>query len=498
MRLLASLALSSVAFAAALLVCEVGARLLDGYPLLSLRLPAVPVSAAPRARLDPASGGGALPADIDPAWLDATPKPLRRRGDPDLVQQQLAAEGLDVEPFELFRVWNRYFVEQDGCRADSVLRRLPSPLLVFDPPEPIAHPPYRYLPSRVLPDGLPTNRFGWRGPDIPLDKPPQTVRLAFVGASTTVGLHGLPFSYPEYIAHWLNLWAERAGLTVRFDGINAGREGIKSADIAAVIRQELLPAEPDLVLYYEGANQSLCMRERLDGTRPLRRRMLDFLDRYVFRGTRNYSALLRRLEGVAGRLTSANGSELDKPASDLRWPAGMDEANPDIDGVLPPHLRQIRDDLDSARVPLAQSGGELAIASFEYLVSDGLQLDPQRHMAIYRYLNDLCWPFRYADLRRDVDVNNRALQRYAESRGLPFIDVAGAFPPDPDLFYDAVHLNADGTRLHAWIVFRALLPIIRSHLASNAWPRPDRGPNPAELAIAAGRPYKLSCADQRQ
>src|SRR6185295_20298650 len=78
---------------------------------------------------------------------------------------------------------------------------------------------------------------------------------AFVGASTTVGHHSLPFSYPEYVIHWLNLWAARSGQPVRFDGINAGREGLISASIAAIVRQEIVAAEPDLVVYYEGANQ---------------------------------------------------------------------------------------------------------------------------------------------------------------------------------------------------------------------------------------------------
>ena len=92
---------------------------------------------------------------------------------------------------------------------------------------------------------------------------------------------------------------------------------------------------------------------------------------------------------------------------------------------------------------------------------DGLQLDTRRHAPIYRHLNEGCWPYRYADLRRAVDLHNHILQRYAVAHGLPFVDVAAEFPPDQDLFFDAVHLNDDGTRLHAWIVFRALLPLVR-------------------------------------
>jgi hypothetical protein len=144
-------------------------------------------------------------------------------------------------------------------------------------------------------------------------------------------------------------------------------------------------------------------------------------------------------------------------------------------------------------VPLETAGGELAMSSFVWLVRPGLRLDPERHGLIYNELNERCWPYRYADIRRWVDLHNHVMERYAAEHRLPFLDVAADFPEDPDLFFDAVHLNADGTRLHAWLVFRALVPIVRSRIASGAWPRPDRVPQVDHPAIAPGRPYTLSC-----
>lgn len=132
------------------------------------------------------------------------------------------------------------------------------------------------------------------------------------------------------------------------------------------------------------------------------------------------------------------------------------------------------------------------VTSFEFLVFDGLRLDPLRDAAIHRHLNALCWPFRYADLRRDIDLHNHVLEQYAAARNLPFIDVAGAFPPDPRLFFDAIHLNADGTRVHAWIVFRAVLPLVRARVESGRWPRPDRVPERAD-PLGSARPFTVSC-----
>ena len=498
LRLAGSLALAAIALGVTLALCEVTARIVDGVPLLPLRLPPAPLAPlAPAKPVERIVDDEALPADVDPTWFDVSPPPTTRGPiDPDFLRKVQALRGTDIPAFNIFRVWNRRFVEKYACTPGSLLQRLPQPLLVFDPPEPSETPPFRYPPSQTISGGLVTNRFGWRGPEIPLDKPAGTIRLAFVGASTTVGLYQLRFSYPEYVVHWLNLWAQRAALPVRFDGINAGREGISSAVIAAVIRQELLPLEPDLVVYYEGANQSLCV-QHAPAAPPLQPPSAAWLQmNHIVGAMSDDSQIARRAAGMLQRLAVHDGFEPSKPKLELGWwfPNGLDEAAPDIARLdLPAPERAILADLESARTTLERSGSELALSSFAWLVFDGLRLDTRRHAAIYRHLNEGCWPYRYADLRRAVDLHNHILQRYALAHGLPFVDVAAEFPPDQDLFFDAVHLNDDGTRLHAWIVFRALLPLVRSKIEAGVWPRPDQVPQTDHPSITAGEPYTVSC-----
>jgi hypothetical protein len=294
--------------------------------------------------------------------------------------------------------------------------------------------------------------------------------------------------------HWLNLYAERNGLGVRFDGINAGREGLGPTNIAAVIRQELVPMEPDLVLYYEGANRSICAR---NPRRPLPEPSAPraFAGRLVD-ATRDYSALARRLESALVRFDTHDGSEPPKPSIDIDWPVGIDEKNPDLGSrALPAQLKEKVQALDSGRQALAAVGGELAPATFVYIPYEGLRLDPYRHGVIYRALNELCWPYRYADIRRDVDLDNNVMRRYAELHGEELIDVAGSFPFDPDLFFDSAHLNRDGTRMQAWIVFRALIPIVRARLRSAAWPRPDQAPLTEHPGIRPPQPFRFTCED---
>ena len=50
-------------------------------------------------------------------------------------------------------------------------------------------------------------------------------------------------------------WLAANGNGLRAEIINAGREGIGTADVAAILEQEVFPLVPDHVIFYDGANQ---------------------------------------------------------------------------------------------------------------------------------------------------------------------------------------------------------------------------------------------------
>ena len=362
-----------------------------------------------------------------------------------------------------FQAWNAGFVG-DPCQH-AYLRGAPGRLFVYDPPDGQPRPTFRFLPDATTPLGLVTNAFAWRGRPLPFTRAADTVRIVFVGASTTVEPHGYSFSGAEHVDHWLNRWAAERGLKVRFEVLNAARESVTSTDNAKIVRQEVAPMRPDLVFYYEGGNQldlATMVKPLPTGTpQP---------DGWLARGLRRiapYSALARRAETLTG------GREWPKPDYELAWPKGLDEFDPDIARTdLPVNLNLIMRDLDSMRADLAAVGADLAIGSFHWLAKDGLQLDAVRHKPILQNLNVGYFPFRYRDLARVTEFENRVFAKYAATRGLPFIDVARYMPFDPDLFSDATHNTPAGVRLRAWIVFQQLLPIIESKLAGGQWPRP--------------------------
>ncbi|KAK6023286.1 hypothetical protein OSTOST_10940 [Ostertagia ostertagi] len=114
---------------------------------------------------------------------------------------------------------------------------------------------------------------------------------------------------------------------------------------------------------------------------------------------------------------------------------------------------------------------ELAIASYKWLVADGMVLDPVRHRLILEYLNYGYAPFRYRDLERLASFQNRVLEKFAKAHHDDFFDVARLMPSDPDLFVDAIHGTPEGERLRAWIVLQFLVPVIDRHLADGSWPK---------------------------
>jgi len=454
---------------------------------------------------------------VERAWFFADPPPLsNRRPVPpqwrELVRQ-VEESGITegTRRDDMFKAWNAEFVG-DPCRH-RYLCGAPGRLFVYDPPLGEKRPPYRFLPDTTSPTGLTTNDYGFRGPPVPFERRPKTVRIAFIGASTTVGDHFHPYSYPEFVGNWLNLWARAHKIEVTFEVLNAGRESITSTDNITVVREEVLPLKPDLLVYYEGANQ-FDLSTIATGLPAMPTGLLlppgapcpaqpavaegggkSEAGWWVSLGHRlgEEFALVRRIEAlVAARDLPADGGEWPKIDVQRVWPAGLDERDPNIGRPdLPITLSTVVHDLDTIRGAAEQSGAELVLASFFWLVKDGMILDPIRHRTILEYLNGYA-PFRYRDMERMAAFQNRVFAKYASVRKLAFIDIAKHTPFDPDLFVDGIHTTYAGERLRAWIFFQQLLPIVESHLKSGAWPR-QVAPSDVLPPIFKARPITFDC-----
>ena len=452
LRLLAA----GAAVISALVAGEAGVRWLDGFTVRSLALR--PLALRPLALRPPVTpvtppslvGLGAsflrhvgkvpLADGVDSKWSMLSPPEIARYPHrPDLLAR---IAQFPTDPIGALLVWNPDYLRTQLCMGNRVgSLGILDEFFVYEPTEPGPFPIFRHFPRTSPPSWFVVNSFGWRGPDLALQKPPRTIRLAFVGASTTVGVYGLPFSYPEFIGNWLNVWASAKGLPYTFEVINAARTGINSASIDAIVRQELLAVDPDLVVFYEGANDfSPGKTLKLPATFAARP-AVTFRQRTE---AENYSAVVRRVLMAFDMIMGGQGSEPEKPPYPEVWPAEVSESAPDVTHrPLPMDLQDVVANLDSMRASLTSIGSELALSSFIWMVYPGMQLDLRRNLTLYRYLNDTYWPATYAHMRRMVDFQNRVFSRYAERHQLAFFDVAAEFPRELDFFGDAIHMNQE-------------------------------------------------------
>ncbi|WP_421994925.1 hypothetical protein [Reyranella sp.] len=485
-----------------LAAAEAAVRYIDGYAMFAMPLSApTGSSSVSPAVLDSVP----VAAGVERQWFyDDPPALANRRAVPEEWTRLFRAieadpdGSMDFRPPDVFKAWNSVFAGPDPCKH-PFLRRAPGVLWLYDPPDGSPHPPYRYLPNATLPNGLVTNQMGWRGAPIEDPRGPRTIRIVFVGSSTTMGAPHLPFSYPEFVGYWLNRWAKARGLDLRFEALNMGRESITSADSAAVVRTEILPLRPDLVVYYEGGNQfrpASVVTGAPKGATPKPPAAVASTSPSWLQEAARYSAVMARVQaavGMAGTRDEKAGAEWPKPDYRFTWPEGLDEKDPDLAYPdLPVSLNEIENDLDRIRADLATVDSDFALSSFLWMVKDGMVLDPVRHKYILEQLNVANFPYRYRDMERLSNFQNRFLAKYARVHKLPFIDFARYVPLDPDLFVDAVHTNYAGLRLQAWVAFNQLLPTVEKHLADGSWPRPV-DPKAPPLPTITPRRITLHC-----
>lgn len=417
-------------------------------------------------------------------WRESPPPLENRRklSSEDLQRlREFGARSIDVGPSEqvteaeLFKVWNAKFAD-DACTHVALKHLTRWPLDYFESKSGDDRPRYRYRPNAVMPIGvgMVTNQMGWRGKPI-ADRTPETVRIVFVGASTIAEGPYIPWSAPELLEEWLNAWALNRGLHVSFQVLNAGRESATTADVVAIVRDEVAPLRPDLVIFYEGALR-FDWSSLVKGADELKAR-----SRPEYEANAGWVADVAQQSSLFAHIVTAFNDvgislgtmgEADKPKYQIVWPEGLDEKDPDLRrDDLPLNVTPTLKDFDRMRAELDKVGAEFALSSFSWLVYEGLKVDSVHGRFIWETNNRMYWPWTYRDIRRGIDFENRVYRKYAKAHDLAFLDVAGLIPPEQLLFADGVHMTPSGVRVKAWAFFRELLPLIERHLASGAWPR---------------------------
>ena len=96
------------------------------------------------------------------------------------------------------------------------------------------------------------NSLGFRGPEIDQPKPADTIRLAFLGGSTTfcAEVSGDEFTWPHLV--WKNLQAEFPGVSL--DYVNAAVPGYTSGQLLRNLKYYVANLQPDIIIIYEATN----------------------------------------------------------------------------------------------------------------------------------------------------------------------------------------------------------------------------------------------------
>jgi lysophospholipase L1-like esterase len=97
------------------------------------------------------------------------------------------------------------------------------------------------------------NSLGFRGPELTVPKPPGTIRLAFLGASTTFCAEASTneATWPHLV--WDSFQKKWAG--VKFDYLNAGVPGYGLEHCLRTLQHRIRPLNPDLIVIYEAVNE---------------------------------------------------------------------------------------------------------------------------------------------------------------------------------------------------------------------------------------------------
>lgn len=96
------------------------------------------------------------------------------------------------------------------------------------------------------------NSLGFRGPEIPLEKPDHTIRLAFIGASTTFCAEASSnqMTWPDLVVQRLR----HDYPETHFDYVNGGVAGYKTSESLINLRRRIRPLSPDVIVIYHATN----------------------------------------------------------------------------------------------------------------------------------------------------------------------------------------------------------------------------------------------------
>jgi len=267
------------------------------------------------------------------------------------------------------------------------------------------------------------NSLGFRGDEFSIKKPPRTIRIVCLGASTTFSAE--TSSNATTWAHLVQEQIQQDFPQVKIEVINAAVPGYVAADNLKNLKHRLLALDPDLVIYYELNNQ--IVRDTQDIARE--RGLLPPPQSSIVKAIVDHSLL-------------ANLAEKNLT---ILWKGRSTAARIDsIPRSLPTHFLG---ELEEMRRLLSERGVPLVVSTFvvKYRRDQDRATQIANADVAFYYM-----PWMSIDGMLDaMDVYNQAILDYAAEHQLFAIDDRFAVPADAEHFVDCMHLSTRGNAVMA-------------------------------------------------
>jgi lysophospholipase L1-like esterase len=290
-----------------------------------------------------------------------------------------------------------------------------------------------------------TNSLGFRGPEISVPKPDGTIRIAFLGASTTwcAEVSANDKVWPHLVTEKLRKsWPGR-----QVDYVNGGVPGYTMAASIKNLEYRIAPLTPDVIVIYDATNDMSGELRDLAFAQGI----LETPSFKPLHWPAKYSLLWELVEKnwrilVAQRSADANAARLDLDVPRLGEP--------------------YRKDLTALIVAAKKRAAVVAVATFATQLRVG-QTHEQQRIASQSAM--FYMPFMTPEsLLRSYARYNQVIREVAAETGAILIDDLDAIPGSPDYFTDTVHFTDAGSRAMADRVTSALAPIPLDRLINHA------------------------------
>ena len=278
------------------------------------------------------------------------------------------------------------------------------------------------------------NSLGFRGPEIAVPKPAGTIRLAFIGASTTwcAEVSGNDYVWPHLVTASLSQTFRGA----RFDYVNAGVPGYTMGSLLKTVQYRVAPLQPDVIVIYETSNNlSGEMREL-----AAKRGIIPEAKVHQFSWPSRYSLLWYLVEKNLLVLQAQRTARAGQ---------GRLEVDP---ATLGEEFRQGLTQL----VRAAQQNAKLvALATFSIQLRRDQSPEQKMRAAESAFFY---MPFATTQLLIDgYERYNQIVREVAKETGAMLIEGENEIPGDPAHFADSVHFTDAGSRAMAQRISRALI-----------------------------------------